>query len=117
MKIDPPWNLTDVATAQALLRLVQSVPSPKAQPIKHWLAKVGHKRMQEMADPALSLDSCCQTWQQHGRSDKWIQRCMTGQETRNKLTDCWHGCDIKQDQEFAIRTEHRSPGTAHGPRQ
>ena len=76
---------TDVATAETLLRLVQSVPSPKAEPIKLWLAKVGYERMQEMADPALSLNRARQTWQQHGRSDKWIQQRMTGQETRNKL--------------------------------
>ncbi|NDP38318.1 MAG: hypothetical protein GZ093_06145 [Rhodoferax sp.] len=96
--------LTDVATAQTLLRLVQSVPSPKAEPIKLWLAKVGYERMQEMADPALSLDRARQTWQQHGRSDKWIQQRMTGQETRNKLTDYWSEHDIKKGSEFAILT-------------
>jgi hypothetical protein len=96
--------LTDVATAATLLRLVQSVPSPKAEPIKLWLAKVGYERMQEMADPALSLDRARQTWQQHGRSDKWIQQRMTGQETRNKLTDFWSEHDIKQGSEFAILT-------------
>jgi len=96
--------LTDVATAETLLRLVQSVPSPKAEPIKLWLAKVGYERMQEMADPALSLDRARQTWQQHGRSDKWIQQRMTGQETRNKLTDYWSEHDIKAGSEFAILT-------------
>ncbi|HAL40701.1 MAG TPA: hypothetical protein DCP03_22450 [Polaromonas sp.] len=96
--------LADVATAETLLRLVQSVPSPKAEPIKLWLAKVGYERMQEMADPALSLDRARQTWQQHGRSDKWIQQRMTGQETRNKLTDYWRGHDIKEGSEFAILT-------------
>ena len=96
--------LTDVATAETLLRLVQSVPSPKAEPIKLWLAKVGYERMQEMADPALSLDRARQTWQQHGRSDKWIQQRMTGQETRNKLTDYWSAHDIKKGSEFAILT-------------
>ena len=96
--------LTDVASAQTLLRLVQSVPSPKAEPIKLWLAKVGTERMQEMADPALSLDRARQTWQQHGRSDKWIQQRMTGQETRNKLTDYWREHDIEEGQEFAILT-------------
>ena len=101
--------LADVATAETLLRLVQSVPSPKAEPIKLWLAKVGYERMQEMADPALSLDRARQTWQQHGRSDKWIQQRMTGQETRNKLTDktltdFWRGHDIKEGNEFAILT-------------
>jgi len=60
--------------------------------------------MQEMADPALSLDRTRQTWQQHGRSDKWIQQRMTGQETRNKLTDYWSEHDIKKGSEFAILT-------------
>ena len=60
--------------------------------------------MQELADPALSLDRARQTWQQHGRSDKWIQQRMTGQETRNKLTDYWSEHDIRQGREFAILT-------------
>lgn len=101
---DGKQRLTDVATAETLLRLVQSVPSPKAEPIKLWLAKVGYERMQEMADPALSLKRARDTWQQHGRSDKWIQQRMTGQETRNKLTDYWREHDIKAGQEFAILT-------------
>jgi len=101
---DGKQRLTDAATAETLLRLVQSVPSPKAEPIKLWLAKVGYERMQEMADPALSLDRARETWQQHGRSDKWIQQRMTGQETRNKLTDYWREHDIKEGQEFAILT-------------
>ena len=96
--------LTDVATAETLLRLVQSVPSPKAEPIKRWLAKVGYERMQEMADPALSLDRARTTWQKHGRSEKWIQQRMTGQETRNKLTDYWANHDIRKGEEFAILT-------------
>lgn len=78
---------TDCAEVTTLLRLVQSIPSPKAEPIKLWLAKVGYERMQEIADPALSLNRARETWQQHGRSDKWILQRMTGQETRNKLTD------------------------------
>ena len=101
---DGKQRLTDVATAETLLRLVQSVPSPKAEPIKLWLAKVGYERMQELADPALSLDRARQTWQQHGRSDKWIAQRMTGQETRNKLTDYWSDHDIKKGSEFAILT-------------
>ena len=101
---DGKQRLTDVATAQTLLRLVQSIPSPKAEPIKLWLAKVGHERMQEMADPALSLDRARATWQQHGRSDKWIQQRMTGQETSNKLTDYWREHGIKEGREFAILT-------------
>lgn len=101
---DGKQRLTDAATAQTLLRLVQSVPSSKAEPVKLWLAKVGYERMQEMSDPALSLNRARQTWQQHGRSDKWIQQRMTGQETRNKLTDYWRGHDIKEGQEFAVLT-------------
>ncbi len=101
---DGKMRLTDAATAETLLRLVQSVPSPKAEPIKLWLAKVGYERMQEMADPGLSLDRARETWQKHGRSDKWIHQRMTGQETRNKLTDYWSEHDIKKGEEFAILT-------------
>lgn len=101
---DGKQYLTDVADPETLLRLIQSVPSPKAEPIKLWLAKVGYERMQEMADPALSLDRARETWQQHGRSDKWIQQRMMGQETRNKLTDYWDKNGVKKGQEFAILT-------------
>jgi hypothetical protein len=96
--------LTDVATAETLLRLVQSVPSPKAEPIKLWLAKVGYERMQEMADPSLGLDRARDLWRKHGRSEKWIQQRMMGQETRNKLTDYWKNHGVKEGDEFAILT-------------
>ena len=96
--------LTDVANAETLLRLVQSVPSPKAEPIKLWLARVGYERMQEMSDPARALERARATWQKHGRSDKWIQQRMTGQETRNKLTDYWATHEIKKGDEYAILT-------------
>jgi hypothetical protein len=96
--------LTDVANAETLLRLVQSVPSPKAEPIKLWLAKVGYERMQEMSDPALALERARATWQKHGRSEKRIQQRMTGQETRNKLTDYWADHDVKKGEEYAILT-------------
>ena len=101
---DGKMRLTDVANAETLLRLVQSVPSPKAEPIKLWLAKVGYERMQEMSDPALALERARATWQKHGRSEKWIQQRMTGQETRNKLTDYWAEHEIKKGEEFAILT-------------
>ncbi len=101
---DGKQRLTDVATAETLLRLVQSVPSPKAEPIKLWLAKVGYQRMQEMADPSRSLDRARETWRKQGRSNKWIEQRMTGQETRNKLTDYWADHDIKPGDEFAILT-------------
>ena len=96
--------ITDVADPETLLRLIQSVPSPKAEPIKLWLAKVGYERMQDMADPARSLDRAREFWKQHGRSKKWIQQRMMGQETRNKLTDYWKDHEIKKEEEYAILT-------------
>jgi DNA-damage-inducible protein D len=101
---DGKSRLTDIANAETLLRLVQSIPSPKAEPIKLWLAKVGYERMQEMADPSRSLDRARETWQIHGYSEKWIQQRMTGQEPRNKLTDYWKEHGIEQPSEFAILT-------------
>ena len=93
---DGKMRFTDVANPETILRLIQSVPSPKAEPIKLWLAKVGYERMQDMADPARSLDRAREYWQQHGRSEKWIQQRMMGQETRNKLTDYWKDHEIKK---------------------
>ena len=95
---------TDVADTETLLRLIQSVPSPKAEPIKLWLAKVGYERLQETADPEKSLNRARENWKQHGRSEKWIQQRMMGQETRNKLTDHWGDHGVKEGQEFAILT-------------
>ncbi len=101
---DGKQRLTDVASAETLLRLVQSVPSPKAEPIKLWLAKVGYERIQEMADPEIALNRSRSLWQQHGRSKKWIEQRMLGQETRNKLTDYWKDHEVKEGQEYAILT-------------
>lgn len=101
---DGKLRLTDMANAETLLRLIQSVPSPKAEPIKLWLAKVGYERMQEMVDPAKSLDRARETWQKLGYSEKWIQQRMLGQETRNKLTDYWKEHGVEKPNEFAILT-------------
>jgi len=101
---DGKQRLTDVAGTELLMRLIQSIPSPNAEPFKLWLAKVGYERMQEMSDPALSLERARATWQKHGRSDKWIQQRMTGQETRNKLNDYWASHEIKKGGEYAILT-------------
>ncbi len=101
---DGKLRLTDVANPETILRLIQSVPSPKAEPIKLWLAKVGYERMQEMADPEKSLNRARETWMQHGRSEKWVQQRMMGQETRNKLTDYWKNHEIKEGEKFAILT-------------
>ena len=96
--------LTDAADPETLLRLIQSVPSPKAEPIKLLLAKTGYERIQDMADPARSLDRAREYWQQYGRSEKWIQQRMMGQETRNKLTDYWKDHEITKEEEYAILT-------------
>jgi DNA-damage-inducible protein D len=101
---DGKMRLTDVADTEQLLRLIQSIPSPKAEPFKTWLAKVGYERMQEMADPAQSLDRARENWQKLGRSEKWIQQRMTGQETRNKLTDYWKDSGVERADEFALLT-------------
>ncbi|MCC2644787.1 MAG: hypothetical protein K0R94_565 [Burkholderiales bacterium] len=101
---DGKSRITDVADIQTLFRIIQSVPSPKAEPIKLWLAKVGYERLQESVDPELSVNRARENWQQHGRSEKWIQQRMTGQETRNKLTDYWKDHGVEKGSEFAILT-------------
>lgn len=90
--------------AKSILRLIQSIPSPKAEPFKQWLAKVGYERMQEIADPSQSIDRARENWHQLGRSEKWIQQRMTGQETRNKLTDYWKQSGVEKADEFAFLT-------------
>jgi len=102
--VDGKFYKTDVADTEQLLRLIQSIPSPKAEPFKQWLAKVGYERMQEIADPEQSLDRARENWQKLGRSEKWIQQRMTGQETRNKLTDYWKQSGVEKSDEFAFLT-------------
>ncbi len=95
---------TDVADMETIFRFVQSVPSPKAEPIKLWLAKVGHERILDISDPERSVNRGREYWQKMGRSEKWIQQRMMGQETRNKLTDYWATHEVKKSEEFAILT-------------
>ena len=94
-------NCADMA---GIFRIIQSIPSKKAEPIKQWLAKVGQERVQEMADPATAIDRVRETYKKLGRSDKWIQQRMTGQETRNKLTDYWKDHEITEGKQYAILT-------------
>jgi DNA-damage-inducible protein D len=101
---DGKMRETDVAETETLLRLIQSIPSPNAEPFKRWLAKVGYERMQEIQDPSMSLDRARENWQKLGRSEKWIQQRMTGQETRNKLTDYWKESGVEKADEFAFLT-------------
>ena len=95
---------TDVADIKTIFRIIQSIPSKKAEPIKQWLAKVGQERVKEMADPSTAIDRARETYKKLGRSDKWIQQRMTGQETRNKLTDYWKDHEISEGEEYAILT-------------
>jgi DNA-damage-inducible protein D len=101
---DGKMRETDVAETETLFRLIQSIPSPKAEPFKQWLAKVGYERMQEINDPSQSIDRARENWQKLGRSEKWIQQRMTGQETRNKLTDYWQDNGVRKGEEFAALT-------------
>ncbi len=101
---DGKMRETDTADTETLLRIIQSIPSPKAEPFKQWLAKVGYERMQEIADPEQSLDRARENWQKLGRSEKWIQQRMSGQETRNKLTDYWKESGVEKSDEFALLT-------------
>ena len=101
---DGKMRKTDVADIKTVFRIIQSVPSKKAEPIKQWLAKVGQERVKEMADPSTAIDRARETYKKLGRSEKWIQQRMTGQETRNKLTDYWSEHDIKEGEEYAILT-------------
>ena len=95
---------SDCLDTKDLLRLIQSIPSPKAEPFKQWLAKTGYERMQEISDPSQSIDRARENWQKLGRSEKWIQQRMTGQETRNKLTDYWKESGVEKSDEFALLT-------------
>lgn len=101
---DGKLRLTDVGNVEDIFRLIQSIPSPKAEPFKQWLAKVGYERLQEINDPSQSIDRARENWQKLGRSEKWIQQRMTGQETRNKLTDYWQESGVKKGDEFAALT-------------
>jgi len=101
---DGKFYKTDVGNVEDIFRLIQSIPSPKAEPFKQWLAKVGYERLQEINDPSQSIDRARENWQKLGRSEKWIQQRMTGQETRNRLTDYWQESGVKKGDEFAALT-------------
>ncbi len=89
---------------EQILRIIQSIPSPNAEPFKLWLARVGYERMQEISNPEMALNRSREYWQKMGRSEKWIQQRMMSQETRNKLTDYWSANEVKEGLEFAILT-------------
>jgi hypothetical protein len=102
MAKDSKYYTSDAADVETILRLIQSVPSKNAEPFKLWLAKVGNERLQEIADPERSLNRSREYWRRLGRSEKWIQQRLIGQEVRNKLTDYWKGHEVVKPDEFAL---------------
>jgi len=101
---DGKKRLADVADVETILRLIQSIPSKKAEPFKLWLARVGYERIQETTDPEKSINRGRANWQKMGHSQKWIQQRMMGQEIRNKLTDYWKNNEVREQDEYAILT-------------
>ncbi|HPS40783.1 MAG TPA: Bro-N domain-containing protein [Candidatus Woesebacteria bacterium] len=97
--------LTDVADTETLLRLIQSIPSPKAEPFKLWLARVGYERLEETADPELAFERAMQTYLRKGYSKEWINQRLKSIEVRKDLTDEWQKRGVKHGIEFAILTD------------
>jgi len=102
---DGKQYLTDVADTENILRLIQSIPSPKAEPFKLWLAKVGYERIEETEDPELAFDRAMRTYLQKGYSKEWINQRLKSIEIRKELTDEWKERGIAKDSEFAILTD------------
>lgn len=96
---------TDVATAEQLLRIIQSIPSKKAEPFKLWLAQVGRERIEETIDPELTIDRALETYVRKGYSREWINQRLQAIQVRKELTDEWQDRGIEQGREFAILTD------------
>ncbi|HED07402.1 MAG TPA: hypothetical protein ENI57_04735 [Ignavibacteria bacterium] len=101
---DGKMRMTDVADTEQLLRLIQSIPSPKAEPFKLWLAKVGYERIEETEDPELAFDRAMETYLKKGYSKEWINQRLKSIEVRKELTDEWQERGMKQGLEYAILT-------------
>ena len=102
---DGKMRMTDVADTEQLFRLIQSVPSPNAEPFKLWLAKVGSERLDEIADPELGIDRLMETYLKKGYSKEWVNQRLKSIEVRKDLTDEWEIRGVKKGQEFAILTD------------
>ena len=103
--VDGKKYATDVADTQTMLRLIQSIPSPKAEPLKLWLAQVGYERLEETADPELAIERALKTYLQKGYSRDWINQRLKSLEVRKALTDEWEARGMKEGSEFAILTD------------
>ena len=102
---DGKMRLTDVADTEQLFRLIQSIPSPKAEQFKMWLAQVGRERIDEIEDPELGIDRLMETYLRKGYSKEWINQRLKSIEIRKELTDEWESRGVKKGQEFAILTD------------
>ena len=102
---DGKMRLTDVATTEQLLSLIQSIPSKKAEPFKLWLAKIGSERLDEMQDPEISIDRALKQYLNLGYSENWINQRLKSIEIRKELTDEWKRIGLKEGQEFATLTD------------
>lgn len=101
---DGKYYKTDVGDAEQLLRFIQSIPSPKAEPFKLWLAKVGYERIEETEDPELAFDRAMETYLKKGYSEEWINQRLKSIEVRKELTDEWDARGVERGLEYAILT-------------
>lgn len=106
--LDGKRRLTDVADTEQLLRIIQSIPSPKAEPFKMWLAQVGRERIEETIDPELTIDRALDTYQKKGYSKEWINQRLQAIQVRKELTDEWDKRGIQKGIEYAILTDEIS---------
>ena len=102
---DGKMRLTDVANQEQMFRLIQSIPSPKAEPFKIWMAQVASQRLDQMQDPELSIEQAIADYKRLGYSDKWINSRVKGIEVRKELTDEWDRAGVKQGQQYALLTD------------
>lgn len=105
---DGKKRLTDVATTEQLLRIIQSIPSPKAEPFKAWLAMVGRERIEETIDPEQAIDRALETYLKKGYSEEWVHQRLLAIRIRNELTDEWQKRGVEKGREFAILTDEIS---------
>ena len=101
---DGKMRMTDVANMEQLLRIIQSIPSPKAEPFKQWLAQVGKERLDETIDPQIAIERAVETYRKQGYSEKWIKQRMNSIDARNELTAEWHRAGVKSGKDFATLT-------------
>ena len=105
---DGKMRLTDVADIQGIFRIIQSIPSPKAEPFKMWLAQVGKDRIDEITDPELTIDRALETYLKKGYSKEWINQRLQAIQVRKELTDAWQEHGVKKGIEYAILTDEIS---------